>query len=152
MMESDLMALFEVHARDGIEFEPRSYWPDNVAICGSLLAGMFLGQYVGKSLGGHAVGWLGMGIGGAFLGGFGYYVICVFRPHLGHPLAAVRIVVLLLLVGAFCYFAEWWMGRFGPLVLVLIPILVNALVCVVKAMKVAIGVLHAWYRLKKHHP
>ena len=68
---------------------------------------------------------------------------CTFRPHLGDPLAALRIVVLLLLIGAYGYFAERWLGKFGPFfAFVLAPLLINALVSIFKTMRVAIRVAH----------
>jgi hypothetical protein len=100
------MAVSEADARDRVAIEPSEHWLDSAVICSALGAGMLIGMYVGGVLGGHAAEWLGMGVGGAFLGGLGCYADFSFRPHVGHPRAALRIVVLLLLTGAYGYLAE----------------------------------------------
>ena len=143
------MASSEVHPPGTVESGPAAHWLDIAVPCGSLIAGMFLGEYVGGWLGGHAATWLGMGIGGAFLGGFGFYVYCAYRPHVGHPLAALRIVTLLLAVGTYGYFAERWLGRPGILIaFVLVPIFVDFVLRGFRITKIAIRAIH-WRNSRK---
>ena len=143
------MASPEVHTPDHLESEPYINWLDLAVICGTLIGGMLLGTYVGELLGGHAAGWLGMGLGGSFLGGLGYYAHCTFRPQVGHPLAAIRIVALLLLTGAYGYFAVRWMGRPGPFIaFVLVPIIVDAVFRGFRIAKFAIRAIRGWHTRK----
>ncbi len=142
----------EVRAPYRVGLEPSVDWLDNIVICGSLAGGMLLGGYVGKLLGGLAAYWLGMGVGGALFGGLGYYVRATFRSQLGHPLAAIRIVLLLLFVGVDGFVATVWMGKFGAFIgFILIPILINCLVAAIRILNLSIRAVYSWSNRKTHH-
>jgi hypothetical protein len=102
---------------------------DNIYVVGlsiGIAASVMIGATMGYGLGGYPVLWLGLGIGGAIVGGLGCYLVARSRPHFGLPLACLRFVFLFLIVGIFGYLTARWLGVVGQFLLLgIVPLLVR---------------------------